>query len=66
MKVSEAIGMPMQDMCVNIATHVLGLGATEVYVDYCAIVNQRPIISFHEEVAYTIAHGAALRQLLLS
>lgn len=59
-KVSEAIGLAMQDIGVDIATYVPGLGATEVYYDYCAIVGQRPVISFHEEVAYTIAHGAAL------
>lgn len=59
-KVSEAIGLAMQDMGVDIATYVPGLGATEVYYDYCAAADQRPVISFHEEVAYTVAHGAAL------
>ena len=59
-KVSEAIGLAMQDMGVDIATYVPGLGATEVYYDYCTTSGQKPIISFHEEVAYTIAHGAAL------
>ncbi len=59
-KVSEAIGLAMQDMGVDIATYVPGLGATEVYYDYCITSGQRPVISFHEEVAYTIAHGAAL------
>ncbi len=59
-KVSEAIGLAMHDMRVDIATYVPGLGATEAYYDYCAIVDQKPVISFHEEVAYTVAHGAAL------
>ena len=59
-KVSEAIGIAMKDMGVNISTYVPGLGATEVYYDYCSISGLRPAISFHEEVAYTVAHGAAL------
>jgi len=32
-KVSEAIGLAMHDMGVDIATYVPGLGATDVYYD---------------------------------
>ena len=30
------------------------------FCDYCTLQSRRPVFSFHEEVAYTIAHGAAL------
>jgi TPP-dependent indolepyruvate ferredoxin oxidoreductase alpha subunit len=59
-KASQVIGLAMRDFGIEVATYVPGLGATEVYSDYCAISGQKPIASLHEEVAYTIAHGAAL------
>ncbi len=59
-KASEAIGFAMCNAGAEIATYVPGLGATEIYYDYCRIASKRPVNSFHEEVAYTIAHGAAL------
>ncbi|HUS75592.1 MAG TPA: thiamine pyrophosphate-dependent enzyme [Methanothrix sp.] len=59
-KAREAIGMAMHAAGTEVATCVPGLGATEIFCDYCALQSQRPVFSFHEEVAYTIAHGAAL------
>ncbi len=59
-KAVDAIGMAMQAAGTEVATCVPGLGATDVYLDYCALRSSRPVFSFHEEVAYTIAHGAAL------
>jgi TPP-dependent indolepyruvate ferredoxin oxidoreductase alpha subunit len=59
-KATQAIGLAMQRAGVDIATYVPGLGVTEVYYDYCSATGCRPVMSFHEEVAYTIAHGAAL------
>jgi TPP-dependent indolepyruvate ferredoxin oxidoreductase alpha subunit len=44
----------------EVVTCVPSLGATEIFCDCCALQSRRPIFSFHEEVAYTIAHGAAL------
>jgi TPP-dependent indolepyruvate ferredoxin oxidoreductase alpha subunit len=60
MKVSQAIGLAMLDSGVGVATYVPALGATEIYCDCCAISGQEQTASFHEEVAYTVAHGAAL------
>jgi len=60
MKAREAIGMAMRAAGSDVATCVPGLGATEIFSDYCALQSIRPVFSFHEEVAYTIAHGAAL------
>ena len=59
-KASQAIGLAILDSDVGITTYVPALGATEIYYDYCAASGQKPSLSFHEEVAYTIAHGAAL------
>jgi len=59
-KASEAIGMAMRAAGAKVATCVPGLGATEIFSDYCPQPSQEPIFSFHEEVAYTVAHGAAL------
>jgi len=59
-KAREAIALAMRTAGTGVATCVPGLGATEIFCDYCALQSQRPVFSFHEEVAYTIAHGAAL------
>ncbi|HOT06316.1 MAG TPA: thiamine pyrophosphate-dependent enzyme [Methanotrichaceae archaeon] len=56
----EAIAAAMSAAGSEVGTCVPGLGATEIFCDYCALKSQRPVFSFHEEVAYTIAHGAAL------
>ncbi len=59
-KASQAIGLALLDSDIEVTTYVPALGATEIYYDYCAASGQKPNVSFHEEVAYTIAHGAAL------
>jgi TPP-dependent indolepyruvate ferredoxin oxidoreductase alpha subunit len=59
-KARVAIAMAMNAAGAEIATCVPGLGATEIFLDHCALQSCRPVFSFHEEVAYTIAHGAAL------
>ena len=59
-KAREAIAKAMHAVGAEIATCVPGLGATEIFCDYCTLQSRRPVFSFHEEVAYTIAHGAAL------
>ncbi|MDD1750577.1 MAG: thiamine pyrophosphate-dependent enzyme, partial [Methanothrix sp.] len=60
MKASQAIGLAMLDSGVELVTYVPALGATEIYCDCCATSGQEQRASFHEEVAYTIAHGTAL------
>ncbi len=59
-KASDAIGLAMYNADAKVATYVPGIGVTEIYYDYCHIASKSPTISFHEEVAYTVAHGAAL------
>lgn len=59
-KARDAIASALRAAGTDVATCVPGLGATEIYGDYCKLQAQRPVFSFHEEVAYTIAHGAAL------
>jgi TPP-dependent indolepyruvate ferredoxin oxidoreductase alpha subunit len=59
-KAGEAIGMAMHAAGAKVATCVPGLGATEIFSNFCSQIFQEPIFSFHEEVAYTVAHGAAL------
>lgn len=59
-KVSDAIANALKDLGVNIVTHVPGYGASEAFQSYNQINMKRSPISFHEEVAYTISHGASI------
>ncbi len=59
-KASEAIAMAMQAAGAKVATCVPSHGATDIFYGYCSLLSLDPIFSFHEEVAYTVAHGAAL------
>jgi TPP-dependent indolepyruvate ferredoxin oxidoreductase alpha subunit len=45
---------------VTLATHVPGHGATQTFAAFCEATGAELPISFHEEPAYAIAHGAAL------
>ncbi|MEN8193954.1 MAG: thiamine pyrophosphate-dependent enzyme [Bacteroidota bacterium] len=58
--VADAIGHALKDLGVDIVTHVPGYGASETFQSYNTINFKRSPISFHEEVAYTIAHGASI------
>ena len=58
--VSDAIGYALQDLGVDILTHVPGYGGSEAFESYKKINLKTPPIAFHEEVAYTIAHGASI------
>ncbi|MFC2140056.1 hypothetical protein ACFLR4_05270, partial [Bacteroidota bacterium] len=57
---SLAIGHALNDLGVEIVTHVPGYGASEVLSGYNEVVMKRNYISFNEEVAYTICHGASI------
>jgi TPP-dependent indolepyruvate ferredoxin oxidoreductase alpha subunit len=59
-KARVAIAAAMHAVGAEIGTCVPGLGATEIYYDYCSLQSRSAVFSFHEEVAYTIARGAAL------
>ena len=43
-----------------VVTCVPGFGGTQVFEAYGALRGAAPVWSFHEEVAFTVAHGAAL------
>lgn len=58
--VSDAIGYALKDLGVEVVTHVPGYGASEAFLSYNTINLKRFPISFHEEVAYTISHGASI------
>lgn len=58
--VSAILARAMLDAGAAVVTHVPGHGATEVFAAFCELDGQQHAISFHEEVAYTIAHGASL------
>lgn len=58
--VSQTLATTLLDCTVLVVTHVPGYGATETFAAWQRI-NQAPFpISFHEEPAFTVAHGAAL------
>jgi TPP-dependent indolepyruvate ferredoxin oxidoreductase alpha subunit len=59
-KLSEIIARALHDAGVKVATYVPGHGATQVFSSFCQLSNREHPISFHEEVAYSIAHGASL------
>ena len=58
--VADAIGYALKDLGVEIVTNVPGYGASEAFLSYNTINLKRFPISFHEEVAYTISHGASI------
>lgn len=60
MTVAEVIARSLIDLNVNVVTHVPGHGGTQTFDAFRKLSSGSHPISFHEEVAYTIAHGAAL------
>jgi TPP-dependent indolepyruvate ferredoxin oxidoreductase alpha subunit len=58
--VSRAVAMALHDAGAGVGTFVPGQGGSEIWAEYCSVTGTQPPVSFHEEVAYTLAHGAAL------
>ncbi|MEJ5351761.1 MAG: thiamine pyrophosphate-dependent enzyme [Melioribacteraceae bacterium] len=58
--VYQAIAHALNDLGVEILTFVPGYGASETFQFYNELTMRSLKISFHEEVAYTIAHGASI------
>jgi TPP-dependent indolepyruvate ferredoxin oxidoreductase alpha subunit len=56
----KAIALALQDAGVKVVTHVPATGATAVFDTYSRLAGLTPSYAFNEEVAYTMAHGAAL------
>lgn len=55
----EIIGQALIDLGVKVVTYVPGFGASEVFDCYNSLAMKQPILSFHEETAFSIAHGAS-------
>ena len=58
--VYDIIAQAMVDAGIRVATHVPGAGGTKVYRSWLSLTRRDDPITFHEEVAFTIAHGAAI------
>lgn len=59
-KLSEVIAQALLDAQVSVCTHVPGYGGTETFEAYRKLLGKKIPCSFHEEVAYTLSHGAGL------
>ena len=59
-KVSEAISYALLDLGVKVVTQVPGFGVNETIQDFSLLAERTVPLSFNEEVAFTIAHGASL------
>jgi TPP-dependent indolepyruvate ferredoxin oxidoreductase alpha subunit len=58
---TQVIAEALRDVAVRVVTNVPGFGGTQVFDAFGTITNDtHHAVSFHEEVAYTIAHGAGL------
>jgi TPP-dependent indolepyruvate ferredoxin oxidoreductase alpha subunit len=69
MTLSEAIARSLRSLDARVATHVPGHGASQTFAAFRDCPPPTPpqrggendcVISFHEEAAYAVAHGAAL------
>ena len=60
MVVSEIIAQALVDVSANVVAYVPGYGGSVVYRACSKLKGENGFISYHEEVAYTVAHGAAV------
>ncbi len=60
LQAKEVIAQALIDLGVKIVTYVPGHGASEVYDSYNLKAQKMPILSFHEETAFSIAHGGSI------
>jgi TPP-dependent indolepyruvate ferredoxin oxidoreductase alpha subunit len=58
--VAAAMARGLSNAGVKVATYVPGSGANEVFAEFNRLVGTSLPVSFNEEVAYSIAHGASL------
>ncbi len=59
-KVDEAVAWGLQDAGAKVVTHVPATGAATLFDTHARLTGATPCYAFNEEVAYTMAHGAAL------
>lgn len=60
MTLAESLATTLAEIGVRVATHVPGHGATQTFEQFNRVQPHKQTGSYHEEVAFTIAHGAAL------
>ncbi|SRR5579883_577090 len=63
MRLAQVLSLALRDAGITVATHVPGHGATETFAAWVVGLEAptyAQAISFHEEAAYAVAHGAAL------
>jgi len=60
LSLAEALAAAVVDSGASVVTNVPATGVTEVYDAIQRRLGQPPVYSYNEEVAYTVAHGAAL------
>jgi TPP-dependent indolepyruvate ferredoxin oxidoreductase alpha subunit len=59
-RVDRALARALQDVGVKVVTHVPATGATAIFDAYNELMGTTPCYGFNEELAFTMAHGAAL------
>ena len=59
-RVDRAFAWALQDAGVSVATHVPATGAATLFDAYHELMGTTPAYAFNEDLAYTMAHGAAL------
>lgn len=58
--ISECIALALEGAEVEVLTFIPSFGASSVYNDYCRLKNKELTVSFHPEVAFSIALGASI------
>lgn len=57
---SECIARSLIEAGIQVLTFIPSYGASSVFNDYCLVKKEESAVSFHPEVAFTIAHGTSL------
>lgn len=60
LNVAKSIAYALNNSGTEVITHVPGYGGNEVFKEFREVALKNPFISFNEETAYGIAHGAAM------
>jgi TPP-dependent indolepyruvate ferredoxin oxidoreductase alpha subunit len=59
-RIDRAVAWALQDVGVRVVTHVPATSASAIFDAYNELMGATPCYAFNEEVAFTMAHGAAL------
>ena len=60
MRSDRAVALALRDAGARVVTHVPATGAVAVFDAVNELAGTKPVYSFNEETAYSVAHGAAL------